>query len=927
MKNGLKITHYAVSVAVLAIALLWGGNPPGSPPSSSEMGFSSFSPRGAAGGAVVPASCASGFEHFLGECGPVPEIIELLPLSAICSVSPTSANIGQDVTWSTAVLGGAGLSWNVKAAGPANSRMAYGVINDKLYIAQGSQLAVGRGRYYDPGSDTWSLISPPPAMSAAPASAVANGKLYSFETATYEYDPSVNNWATRAAPPVDLIWGQAVTVSNIIYVIKGTNNYAYDPATDIWTAKANPPTNHGNWPAVAQVDGIVYAIGGSSPPGTTVDAYDPVANTWTSKADIPVPYPPGKGYASAAAYNGKIYVFGGGGWDASTAETWEYDPSLNDWERMADMPTQRNVPAVGVINSKIYVYGGEYPGTYLSENDEFGLATRTYSWSGTDGLSGTTRTVLKSYSSVGTKTGAVTVGDGTTIVGPVACANSVEVLPIGAPTLSVSLLAYPFFGTAPLNGVDLTATVSGTAGGTINYTFYCDRLDAGVNITPGWAAKFDNTNDNPKIVVDACNYSSAGVHVPKVIVERASLAAEGRWTVNVFSSSPTADIRADGSGGSITILPNTSATITWCGSPAAPCADASSCSVSPGGWTGTSGTQSTGNLTASRTYTLTCDGPGGTSVDDVVVQVTGANQTPVAAATISKDGITYADSITVTRGVSTPVYLSASGSTDPDGWTHPTQGVASGGKCDWNSDLNQGAPTFETALVDPASPSACNIPLGTRTFNDLPGVYTYSVLRITDRPGAVSGVDTVSVKVEAPSLSPPPTVDIKINGSDGPLTFEALAGYTASWTSSNATSCFASGGAWSGSKAVPSGLESFSDVSRGTYTYTLTCSGPGGSTPDTAQVNVIQIPRGTFFPDPGSIILPQTSTLTWSIQFADSCEIDQGIGSVDPVSGNRVVMPIVTTLYTLTCAGVDGLRSLPATVRVFSPNLREVLPR
>lgn len=172
---------------------------------------------------------------------------------------------------------------------------------------------------------------------------------------------------------------------------------------------------------------------------------------------------------------------------------------------------------------------------------------------------------------------------------------------------------------------------------------------------------------------------------------------------------------------------------------------------------------------------------------------------------------------------------------------------------------------------------------------------------------------------------PPPSVDLKVNGSDGPLTFEAVASYTAAWTSSGAASCVASG-SWSGAKPI-SGSQGFSDIPRGTYNYTLTCSNAGGSTPDSVTVNVINVPQCTFAPSPASVILPQTSTLSWSCSFANSCAIDQGIGAVNPVSGSREVQPQQTTTYTLTCQGDDGPRSFPGTVRVFSPSLREILPR
>ncbi|MBI2037056.1 MAG: hypothetical protein HYT14_01715 [Candidatus Liptonbacteria bacterium] len=132
--------------------------------------------------------------------------------------------------------------------------------------------------------------------------------------------------------------------------------------------------------------------------------------------------------------------------------------------------------------------------------------------------------------------------------------------------------------------------------------------------------------------------------------------------------------------------------------------------------------------------------------------------------------------------------------------------------------------------------------------------------------------------------------------------------------------------AWSGLRPT-TGSEGFSDVSRNTYTYDLRCTGPGGQVTDSVQVSVIQVPQCVFSLNPGLVILPQTSTLSWSCQFADSCSIDHGLGAVNPVSGSRVVQPQFTTTYTLSCEGADGGRSYPGTVRVFSSNLREILPR
>ncbi len=107
-------------------------------------------------------------------------------------------------------------------------------------------------------------------------------------------------------------------------------------------------------------------------------------------------------------------------------------------------------------------------------------------------------------------------------------------------TLLVSLSANPNLGVAPVNNVDLTATVTGNATGNINYTFYCNRSDAGTNITTPYDVKFDNQTQTTFTAFDLCGYSNAGTYSPKIIVERGSLQAESRTAVTV-SSPPTSN--------------------------------------------------------------------------------------------------------------------------------------------------------------------------------------------------------------------------------------------------------------------------------------------------------------------------------------------------------------------------------------------------
>jgi hypothetical protein len=123
-------------------------------------------------------------------------------------------------------------------------------------------------------------------------------------------------------------------------------------------------------------------------------------------------------------------------------------------------------------------------------------------------------------------------------------------------TLSVSLTADPSTGTAPLN-TTLTADVSGTATGTINYTFWWNCDDPGTSVdavmascgsipTPSWGTCASNSNgykcngvlNDPKTVNHT--YSSDGTYIAKVIAERGSAPpAEDRVTITVNAPTDT----------------------------------------------------------------------------------------------------------------------------------------------------------------------------------------------------------------------------------------------------------------------------------------------------------------------------------------------------------------------------------------------------
>ncbi len=141
---------------------------------------------------------------------------------------------------------------------------------------------------------------------------------------------------------------------------------------------------------------------------------------------------------------------------------------------------------------------------------------------------------------------------------------------------------------------------------------------------------------------------------------------------------------------------------------------------------------------------------------------------------------------------------------------------------------------------------------------------------------------------------------------------------TLSWTTSNATSCSASGG-WSGSENLGGSLVLTPTSST---TYTLTCSNNKKSSSQSVVVSVTTTPPPPTPPtvslsaSPTSITAGGSSTLTWSSTNATSCTATNFLGS--GTSGSVTVFPTTSTTYTITCTGTGGSATGSATTTIIS---------
>ncbi|MGF2685372.1 Kelch repeat-containing protein [Marinobacter sp. DUT-3] len=109
----------------------------------------------------------------------------------------------------------------------------------------------------------------------------------------------------------------------------------------------------------AAINGKVYAVGGKNSSGhlNTLLIYDPASDTWSQGANLP-----GEGVENpaVAVLNSKLYVFGGSTapFSGAVANAAVYDPASNSWTQLADMPTPRGGPTAQAIDGVIYVIGG-----------------------------------------------------------------------------------------------------------------------------------------------------------------------------------------------------------------------------------------------------------------------------------------------------------------------------------------------------------------------------------------------------------------------------------------------------------------------------------------------------------------------------------------------------------------------------------------
>ncbi len=146
---------------------------------------------------------------------------------------------------------------------------------------------------------------------------------------------------------------------------------------------------------------------------------------------------------------------------------------------------------------------------------------------------------------------------------------------------------------------------------------------------------------------------------------------------------------------------------------------------------------------------------------------------------------------------------------------------------------------------------------------------------------ATGPVGTAFASTTITVTTPPPAPTVSISAD--PASIQSGGSSTLTWTSTNATSCAIDQGIGNVPVTGSIAITPFA-----TATYTITATGPGGTATSSVTVTVsIPAPTVAITAAPGSIPYGGSATLTWQSTNAASCDIQPGIGTVNPSGSVR----------------------------------------
>ena len=161
------------------------------------------------------------------------------------------------------------------------------------------------------------------------------------------------------------------------------------------------------------------------------------------------------------------------------------------------------------------------------------------------------------------------------------------------------------------------------------------------------------------------------------------------------------------------------------------------------------------------------------------------------------------------------------------------------------------------------------------------------LLLVLALPGCGGGSSGGNTPPSTPTPTPAPAATLTASIADVAVN----AAVTLTWSSQNATSCVAAG-AWSGTLAS-SGSQSVIAAKAGTYS--ISCSGAGGTATAAAALTVWEAPTVSVSADSTNVLTNATAAVTWTSQNAKTCTPTGALTGTLATSGTQVSAALTST--------------------------------
>lgn len=282
---------------------------------------------------------------------------------------------------------------NVRPIVDARSHCPPAVYQNKIYVfgGGGPQFASKNTVYmYDPATDTWERRADMPTHRSGSVTAVVGDQIYvmgggfkqpngqfKFLTSVEIYYPEQDHWETGPDLLMPHDYPAVAQLDGSIYVLGGHHpdatkagpktdpGFAFCERLDLtkgyWEEIA--PLNQPRFALAAVVtEGQILTMGGVAftPEGfnnfTLVERYNSAADRWINDERHALPWPAAG--LGACTLNDTAYIFGGYSTDNIHPRAARFDTHDNAWQRLPDLPAPRAAMGVATVGNTIYLIGG-----------------------------------------------------------------------------------------------------------------------------------------------------------------------------------------------------------------------------------------------------------------------------------------------------------------------------------------------------------------------------------------------------------------------------------------------------------------------------------------------------------------------------------------------------------------------------------------